>query len=405
MRYPLPLLCAIAASTASAWAQPAPAPYRVTPFVRSSPQEVIQFKAGPGDIERFSVEGVGPMEDLSAPWTMVESVRRDGAAWLQIRFQSVRLGNNSRLVIRSKSDDGSQTFDSASLPAWSNRSAMFNGEEVQIFLNAASGDEQVSYRIDEVVRGEQIISIGDDESLAGAPEALCGIQDDRVPSSDPRVGRIMPVGCTGWLIADDVALTAGHCHTSGMQILQFGVPESRSDGTPVMPAPERQYPILTPIASHDFGVGHDWAVFRVGRNSESGLLPGEAQGGFFQLSQTLEPERVQVAGYGIDDKLPGPAAPFFRNSSSQTQQMNQGPFLGMLSSPHGLSWLGHQVDTEAGNSGGPIIALDDAGQPTDIAVGIHTHAGCDPHLLHGNKGTPFANAALWKAIQAALEQP
>ena len=37
-------------------------------------------------------------------------------------------------------------------------------------------------------------------------ESQCGPNDDRVSSTDPRACRILPVGCTGWLIdaADQV---------------------------------------------------------------------------------------------------------------------------------------------------------------------------------------------------------
>ena len=67
--------------------------------------------------------------------------------------------------------------------------------------------------------------------------------------NDPAVGRIMPVGCTGWVISNGAFLTAGHCFTRGMTTIQFNVPASAADGTTNPPPPNDQYPIDRPIVS------------------------------------------------------------------------------------------------------------------------------------------------------------
>ena len=49
--------------------------------------------------------------------------------------------------------------------------------------------------------------------LPGTYPSQCGPTDDRVLSADPRAARLLPVGCTGWIIDDcnHCMLTAGHC--------------------------------------------------------------------------------------------------------------------------------------------------------------------------------------------------
>ena len=66
-------------------------------------------------------------------------------------------------------------------------------------------------------------------------ESICGANDDRVASSNPRAGRIMPIGCTGWMIPGGAFLTAGHCALSTAQTVEFNVPASLSNGTTVAP--------------------------------------------------------------------------------------------------------------------------------------------------------------------------
>ncbi len=109
-------------------------------------------------------------------------------------------------------------------------------------------------------------------------EAICG-EDDRITAQDAAVGRIRPVGCTGWLIANGAILTAGHCTNGGagtrMRILEFNVPPSREDGSLRVAAVEDQYPIDTSSIEHGLGVGNDWAVFRALPNSQTGLLPAQ----------------------------------------------------------------------------------------------------------------------------------
>ena len=98
----------------------------------------------------------------------------------------------------------------------------------------------------------------------GSLEAICGATDDRVASNNPRSGRIMPVGCTGWLIDGGALLTAGHCTGATMQTVEFNVPASQANGTTVAPPVRDQYRVIAgSIVTQNTGIGNDWAIFTV----------------------------------------------------------------------------------------------------------------------------------------------
>jgi hypothetical protein len=96
------------------------------------------------------------------------------------------------------------------------------------------------------------------------PDTVCGT-DDRVASNDLAVGRIMPVGCTGWVISNGAFLTAGHCFTVNMTTIQFNVPASNIDGTTNPPGPNDQYPIdRSNVTWRDNGrvtIGRRWLAY------------------------------------------------------------------------------------------------------------------------------------------------
>lgn len=102
-----------------------------------------------------------------------------------------------------------------------------------------------------------------------------------------------------------------------MQLLEFNVTPSLNDGKPQQPAPKYQYTIIRETIKYaNDGLyprkGNDWAVFEVAPNQTTGQLPFEAQGGAFQISNTLEPAKVRVTGYGIDNGPRGPKFPMYR---------------------------------------------------------------------------------------------
>ena len=147
----------------------------------------------------------------------------------------MQLGPDGVLTITSASAD-SQSFSQAEIEAWGGLTAIFNGSEVRVTLTPGPGaTAPVSAKVDKIIIGLPVRGDGGIEAVAPEPlwnllgdidrfipddvrqpptegvEAICGRSDDRVASSDLRAGRIMPIGCTGWLIDGGALLTAGHC--------------------------------------------------------------------------------------------------------------------------------------------------------------------------------------------------
>ncbi len=410
--------------TTSAWAQLAPDLRAVVP-ADAAPESMSQL---------FAKLGAGE-KTISVP----------GAAWLQLQFSEVHLGPDGVLTITDASGEY-QTFSQAQIDAWGGMSATFNGSELRVSLRQGA-TEPVSARIKDIIIGlpasavsggefvtphplrnllgpdiKRFISAPDDlrglwkqdavqcaaVNTSNDSGTICGANDDRVASDDPRVGRIRPGGATGWLMDGGRLVTAGHANLgapSVPQTLEFNVPTSQADGTPVAPPVRDQYRVIAAsVVSENTGVGNDWAVFEVLPNTQSGLMPAAAQGATFQVSNTDNPAQVRVTGYGVDGPPPSfgsgpndnkPRAP--RNAQSQIQQTHAGPLIINYRYPWGTAYLGFEVDIQHGNSGGPVID-----EVSNSAIGIVTHGGCG--LTGGyNKGTSFRNAALWTAVNTATE--
>ncbi|MCA9255626.1 MAG: hypothetical protein KDA33_08300, partial [Phycisphaerales bacterium] len=194
-------------------------------------------------------------------WT--QRVEVAGAPWMRLRFGDVRLGRGGstvRLRITSALDGYTQLLDSRSAGEWRNTSAYFNGDAVDIEMIAEPASGPCRVIVDGATVGVQ----------AAGTRNICDGADDRLPSTDPRAARVVPVGCTAWLINDAnfCQLTAGHCVvSSNADILEFNVPPSSSTGAIVHPPPSDQYAVdpaslqYTPDGAIE--VGEDWAYFGV----------------------------------------------------------------------------------------------------------------------------------------------
>jgi len=311
-------------------------------------------------------------EGISGEAVFAEShkVEMAGAPWVRLTFGSVKLGAKSYLTITSLKDGATQKLNARQLAEWYNTSAYFNGETVEIKLFVEPNDKGIFAELKEVMVGD----------LVSPPESQCGPTDDRVPSSHPASGRIVNIGCTGWIVANGKHVTAGHCSGSASAgTLEFNVPPSLSNGTIQHPGPQDQYSINQ--GSWQFvngGIGNDWGIFQVFNNSQTGLQPIQAQGASFNVVQNLGPATIRITGFGVDNNDP---------TRNQTQQTHAGPNAGSSGTT-----MKYVTDTEGGNSGSPVI--DDA---TGNAVGVHTHGGCSTGGGNNN-GTSTFNAAFWSAL-------
>ncbi len=353
----------------------------------------VPFHQEPYQVEFQAEENLSSQEQVQ----FKQIVEAADAPWLQIVFTDYNLGQNSFLTITSLQDGGQQKLDANSMAQWQGKSAYFNGAAVEIELHVAPGDSGIFFNIEELVVGDWVggtplptTAVPDSQSELNSPSedrSQCGTNDDRVASSDPAVGRIMPIGCTGWIVSNGAHLTAGHCIGANTQTLQFNVPDSLSDGTTVNPPPEDQYPIEA-VANIDWfndgagAIGNDWAVFEAFANSNTGLLPVQAQNAYYRMSRDYSPATVRVTGYGVDT-----------GTDNQTLQTHSGSFLGETVQGASDIFIEYTVDTEGGNSGSPVINTANG-----VTIGIHTNAGCNPPT-QGNTGTSFEHDNLENAIQ------
>ncbi len=331
----------------------------------------------PMDSGAHSNAGSAPAVVLSFPVVV------EGAAWMRLEFAQVELagnvfdGSGALLRITSLYDAAVQELNAVHVEQWRRTSAYFNGDAVLVEVLAQPGSGASRVVLEAVTA-----------DLAGLPESICGATDDRVLSYDNRAGRLVPVGCTGWVINDCNAcmLTAGHCTGTNLQVLQFNVPLSTSTGTIQNPPPQDQYAIDTGNVQTNGGqgVGNDWAYFGVFPNSNTGLTPFQAYGVRYSLAippplNTADP--IRVTGFGS------------RTSPANWNQVQETHVGGWVTNSGNT--LQYTPDTTGGNSGSPVIH-----EPTGNAIGIHTHGGCT-----ATGGANAGTNANHPGLQAALAAP
>ncbi|MEO6596120.1 MAG: hypothetical protein ABIP94_15330 [Planctomycetota bacterium] len=319
-------------------------------------------------------------------WSTVVSV--PNAAWLRLTYAGVLLSgsrepgsNGSFLRLTSLLDGQRQTQHLVHIDQWQDTSAYFNGDSVLVELLAQPGTGDNRLMIGDVIAGP---------ILPAMPDTICGSVDDRVLSNDQRLARVLPVGCTVWLINDcnHCFLTAGHCG-GGLQTVQFNVPLSTSSGAIQNPGPQDQYAVdpSSLQGNGGQGTGNDFAYFGVFPNSTTGLLPFQANGGqAFDLLPAAPPvmgQTIRVTGNG---STTAPVSPTWY----LVQKTHTGPY----SSTFGTT-IQYAVDTTGGNSGSPVFI-----DGTNQAIGIHTHGGCTA-TGGANNGT----ASQHPGLQAALANP
>nr|BBQ04064.1 chitinase [Aquimarina hainanensis] len=293
-----------------------------------------------------------------------EVVTEKGATWLRLYFEEVELGANGKLTITSLLDGATQTLTANTLKEWKNSTAYFNGDKVRVTLTSGAKSGAIRLKVNELEVGEK-----------SSTKTQCGSSDDRRASSDRAIGRIMPIGCTGWIIRNGKLVTAGHCATSRAQLIEFQVPKSNSGGSVVHPGPEDQYPIGNFVTEYT-GASTDWAVFTASANSQTGKTPIQAQGKSYNVVQSNPGSTIRITGYGVDT-----------GRDNQTQQTHSGP----LSSSTN-TFVRYRTDTEGGNSGSPII--DEA---SGNAVGVHGYGGCS-RSGGSNYGVRATVSNFWRAM-------
>ena len=300
------------------------------------------------DVDILSRRGLNLTAKPKVVWDDI--LRVNDVAWLRLYFSEVRLEGNSFIRVTSLLDGEVQELDSNALSMWKNSTAYFNGNAVKIELVAAP------FSIDNEIRiNRYAFEVG----TADRGEGNCGIcgADDRAPSSNPNMARLMPVGCSATLHNEDSCMvTAGHCLGQG-GVVQFNVPASNNDGSTNNPPVSEQFPVLAEQGV-DAGVGADYGALSIGTNNE-GLTPYEKYNTFIPLASSIPNSgTISVNGYGVDSGQP---------SRSQTQQFHDGPVMSVSGSA-----ISYDIDVTFGNSGSSLVYNGEI-----IGVVTHCSGGCE----------------------------
>lgn len=319
---------------------------------------------------------VVPLSDLTLRSGSRE-ISVPGATSLRLSFEGTQLQAGATLHATSLADAAAQAIDAETLEQWSHTSAYFNGSDIQLHLNG-TGEVHVPF---------VWAQFPNQPSTGFGERSLCG-PDSRQPVTGGPVGRMLPAGCTAFIISDlnGSMLSAGHCAPTAGTVIQFNVPLSDSSGAIVHPGPEDQYVVEPTSVQMTFtGTGNDWSFFGVFPNSVTGLTPFQMQGERFTIANALTPivgDQVVIAGFG---STLAPIVPQW----NYALKSDIGPSVSLAGST-----LRHGVDTTGGNSGSPIFS-----QRQQAVIGVHTHAGCTS-TGGSNAGTAIQNSTLQNALRS-----
>ncbi len=294
--------------------------------------------------------GLQPNLTATPAVVYTQELRLDNAAWMRVYFEGVELEGGSFIRLTSHRDQEVQELDAAELARWGNTSAYFNGDRVTIELIADPGTRRNRVVIAQLA--SQVI----ERQVRGAPGqcGICGGSDDRVPSDELWVARLLPAGCTASVYhPDSCMVSAGHC-IGGNMVMEFNVPNSFGNCALAHPPIVDQFPVLQ-VTSSNGGPGDDWAVMTVGNNNV-GQRPLDRYGELRPIATDppVPGQSLDLTGYGVD----------LTCTLSQTQQTADGTINSVNSDRFFFS-----VDLRGGNSGSSLVR-------TDEIIGIATHCPC-----------------------------
>jgi len=224
--------------------------------------------------------------------------------WAQVIFSGAHLGPGSLVRVSSLEDGSFQTLNAEQLEQWGNETAFFNGSSLRIELIAGPHTKGNFIQIGQILKGGR----GDGDDGGREDRDICGADDNRQLSENPRVGRLMikTRECNLWYgtafiidrpddpANDKLHLTAGHNfhppdETPYWAVLQFNVPASNADCSANHPAAGDQYfvNLVTRKEPPKIAVGQDWAVFRCFPNPTTGKTTFQGQAAAFPLASAI----------------------------------------------------------------------------------------------------------------------
>lgn len=299
----------------------------------------------------------GPADGPASVYT--HTVHVPGALWIRLFFSAGDLPAGSTIRMTSLLDGEVQELDAAGLAMWSQSSAYFNGDQVELELVAAPGStgNRIALGRLEIEFAHRVLEAGAAAGPRGS-NGICGIcgADDRVQTNEQWSCRLMSVGCTASVFTTNSCLvSAGHCITSNL-VAQFNVPNSNSSCGTVNPPVADQFPV-TSTQQINGGVGNDWSVLRTGTNS-LGQRPFQRYGKLRRIAPSIAGVSTAIGmwGYGLDTTC----------VRSQTQQFSGGPITLVTGSTYEFT-----ADVRGGNSGSGLMK-----DGRIIGVVTHCRTGC-----------------------------
>ncbi len=348
------------------------------------------------------------------------TVTQSDAPWLQLYFSAYELGARSYIQITSTKDTAFQKLTTETLQQWKGWTAFFNGNEVTVELFQHPQDSSVFFNIE-----KYIYEVKDSTNYV-AP-SHCTYQkmteDARIPSDYPGVARTFGYnansnsGATAWLASNGAMVTAGHA--VGNTFVQFNVPQAlTADGFIQHPHPSDQYvkDDSSVVFKNEFDensnpiLGQDWGVFGVFPNSNTGLLPGQVQPGFFRtapdnaISEMIDHpvwgapggqvNVTHVAGFGADHEYVFHVSghPYPCKEYANTNRVQQDDWGYQEWTPQNYIFLRH-INATSGNSGSPMFTNVNS-LPYGFAV-----------MTHVSMNTAGVTGELNSAYGTLLENP
>lgn len=218
-------------------------------------------------------------------------------------------------------------------------------------------------------------------------KSICGINDDRQLSTDPKVARaaskFKEAGCTVTMIGRSCAISVGHC-VGSLEKVSFNVPLSLNRNPRASKREDIYYRTKDFLRYKDNGAGNDWAVIKLLPNEITGQYPGDVQGHYeVDLNARLRiNDIVRITGYGEDAQ---------DSTGNFAQQTHKGA-IKKLGSFFNKAKFSYAVDTKGGNSGSSVIL-----ERTNKIIGVHSHGGC--HMENGyNQGTVISKNKIFKQV-------
>lgn len=246
-----------------------------------------------------------------------------------------------------------------------------------------------------------------------AQAEICGKTDDRVPSFDPKVGRLVKEGatsgCGATLVGPNCVITIGEC-AQNRDLVEFNVPASVAGISQMSSSEDVYYVDKNATVFKRGGIGSQWAVLRLLPNKVTQKNAGDVQG-FYRLaekkSQNGDPIRVVQYAYALNDiydiRQGNMPASQYPETMHFAQQVSRGKLVkaGIFLIPEIIE---HDADTSYGSWGAPVI-----NEKTNEVVGIDTHGGCRADYMvkvgarYTNSGTSVTGSSEFKrAIAACL---